>query len=89
MLKMRRLHRFPRELIDLIADYHDYRKYCLPRHKEIFNDVLNDIHSMSEIMPQYLSPIIAYECWGAGALIIPGSWDSFENTDNEDRHFRV
>ena len=55
----------PFELVYLIADYHDYEKYCKPQHKEKYQDVLSDIYSMGEIMP-FISPSIALQCWGNG-----------------------
>ena len=55
----------PFELVYLIADYHDYDKYCKPQHKEKYQDVIADIYSMGQIMP-FISPKIAYEFWGSG-----------------------
>lgn len=55
----------PVELVDIIADYHDYDKYCKPQHKEKYQDVISDIYSMGEIMP-FISPSIALQCWGNG-----------------------
>lgn len=55
----------PFELVDIIADYHDYDKYCKPQHKEKYQDVISDIYSMGEIMP-FISPSIALQCWGNG-----------------------
>ena len=53
----------PFELVNLIADYHDYDKYCKPQHKEKYQDVISDIYSMGEIMP-FIYPSIALQCWG-------------------------
>ena len=55
----------PFELVNIIADYHDYDKYCKPQHKEKYQDVISDIYSMGEIMP-FISPSIALQCWGNG-----------------------
>ena len=55
----------PIELVDLIADYHNYEKYCLPAHMILFRNVLNDILDMDEIMKP-ISANIAYQCWGNG-----------------------
>ena len=41
----------PIELVNLIADFHDYEKYCKPHHKELFSDVLNDFHNIFNIPP--------------------------------------
>jgi hypothetical protein len=57
----------PRELVDMIADYHDYEKYYKPEHKILLNNILDDIKNMSEIMPDTINPTIAWQCWGAGA----------------------
>jgi len=58
--------KLPFELIDIIADFHDYKKYCFKSHQEKFREVLGDIHSMSEIMST-IAPRLAYECWGKGS----------------------
>jgi hypothetical protein len=74
--------KLPFELINIIADLHDYRKYCFNDHKEKFREVLGDIHSMAEIMPK-IAPKIAYECWGKGAYRLQyllNNWD--EEDDN-------
>jgi len=55
----------PVEIVNLIADYHDYDKYCLPTHKTIYRNVLDDILCMSEIMTP-ISANLAYQCWGNG-----------------------
>jgi hypothetical protein len=55
----------PVEIVNLIADYHDYDKYCLPVHKTIYRNVLDDILCMSEIMTS-ISANLAYQCWGNG-----------------------
>lgn len=78
----------PEELVNEIADYHDYDKYCKPKHKLLLKNILDDIKDMSEIMPR-ISPIIAYQCWGIGAKNLP---DPFENEnmvglyDDEDEY---
>ena len=55
----------PVEIVNLIADYHDYDKYCLPAHKTIYRNVLDDILCMSEIMTP-ISANLAYQYWGNG-----------------------
>ncbi len=54
----------PPELVNLIADYHDYEKYCKPNHKKKWKVVLCDIISMGEIMKPTIIPRIARECFG-------------------------
>ena len=58
----------PIEIVDLIADYHDYTKYCRPKHKELFMNVLTDIIEIKKIFCHdgNLSPSITYQCWGRG-----------------------
>lgn len=58
----------PVELVDLIADYHDYTKYCKPKHKEKLINVLTDLIEMRKIFfgDDNLSPSITYQCWGKG-----------------------
>ena len=75
LLNMNFIPYLPEELVNEIADYHNYDKYCKPRHKILLKNILNDIKDMSEIMPR-ISPNLAYQCWGAGAKNLP---DSFEN----------
>ena len=36
----------PYEIVDEIADYHDYDKYCKPKHKTLFNKVMKNIVEM-------------------------------------------
>ncbi len=54
----------PFEIVDMIADYHDYDKYCKPEHKLKLRKILQDIKSMNNVMKP-ISPRIAKECWGA------------------------
>ena len=67
----------PVELVDLIADYHDYDKYCKPSHSEKLVFVLESIKKMSEVMNPIM-PNIAYMCWGNGW---PKDWGTLENHD--------
>jgi hypothetical protein len=60
----------PPEIIDIIADFHDYEKYFKPNHKEILLNVLNDIKEMDKFM-ETISANIAWQCWGAGGIHIP------------------
>ena len=75
----------PTELVNIIADFHDYEKYCKPVHKKKYQEVLNDIIKMSEIMTP-ISAKIAKECWGINShLIIPYDYMLYDNEllDNE------
>lgn len=82
--KFKKLY-LPYEIIEKIADYHDYIKYCKPKHVELFIHVLNDILDMAKVFynDNNLSPSIAYQCWGNGW---PHEWDldsddGFYNSD--------
>ena len=57
----------PCELVDIIADYLDYEKYCKPKHYKLLKRVINDIGDMAAIQSideKLLSCYIARECWG-------------------------
>jgi hypothetical protein len=78
----------PFELADMIADYHDYDKYCKPSHKVKYCEVMSDIISMSEIMP-YISPYIARECWGKSQDIIEAEYEHhWENLDDYNHYWQ-
>jgi hypothetical protein len=73
----------PPEIVDMIADYHDYDKYCKPTHIIKLKAVLNDIHDMASIAGYgNLSPNIALQCWGAGNILL--QHDFFWNPSDED-----
>ena len=57
----------PPEIVDLIADYQDYDKYCKPQHYKNLKGVINDIGDMASIMST-ISPNIAWQCWGPGSI---------------------
>ena len=83
--------KLPFELIDIIADFHDYKKYCFKSHQEKFRDVLDDIHSMSDIMPR-IAPRLAYECWGKGAYrleFLVNNWNEYMEDIEEDNYGMV
>ena len=69
--------RLPIEIVNEIADYHDYQKYCKPDHKIKFDNVMNDIISMNEIMKP-ISAKLAKECWGSNPnIFIEGNvWET-------------
>ena len=54
----------PYDIVNLIADYHDYEKYCKPLHHKKYKCVLDDIADMGSIMPNGISPYISIQCWG-------------------------
>ena len=65
----------PSEIVDLIADYHDYNKYCKPKHEELFNSVLIDIKTMGKIMP-YIIPNLVWHSWGPGAKYLENIYEN-------------
>ena len=73
----------PIEIVDLIADYHDYDKYCKPEHSRKLVTVLEIIKTMSEIMDPIM-PNIAYICWGNGKCKGLGSLWGYEVDINEE-----
>ena len=80
----------PTELVDMIADYHDYDKYCKPTHVDNLKGVINDIGDMASISGNgNLSPHIAWQCWGLGAHTLhdffwdPSDEDDYDNYWNE------
>lgn len=56
----------PSDIVNIIADYHDFEKYCKPQHYEKLKEVINDISDMANIMPT-IRPQIVWDCWGPGA----------------------
>ena len=53
----------PFEIVDIIADYHDYNKYCKPQHQKKLKNVNEDIISMDRVMKPIV-PRLVKECWG-------------------------
>ena len=70
----------PREIVNLIADYHDYEKYCKPIHAKNIQPVLKDIIDMGTIL-RPIWPSIAYQCWN------DRGWKQYE--ENRTRTRRV
>lgn len=70
----------PEELVNIIADYHDYHKHCKPKHKIQFNMVMNDIITISKVMNP-ISPKIVKGCWGFSSTITVYD-DNMWQTDN-------
>lgn len=85
----------PIEIINAIADFHDYQKYCKPKHSRTFQYVVADIVKMGTIM-DFISPKIAYNCWGPGSKYLYSlspsenfnpdeeTWSSDEEDSNDD-----
>lgn len=73
--------RLPFELVDIIADYHDYDKYCKPSHRKLLKHVLKDIKDMGEIMGR-IYPRIVWRCWGNQQL-----WEYDWNPEHEESIF--
>lgn len=72
----------PPELVDMIADYHDYDKYCKPAHIEKLKEVINDIGDMAAIMEidnYTIPPNLAWQCWGTGADEFHDFWDVLDD----------
>lgn len=67
------MNNIPVELVNMIADYHDYVKYYKPVHKVNYSEVMGDIISMGDIMPE-ISPTIARQCWGNNHAIIEAEY---------------
>ena len=74
----------PSEIVDLIADYHDYDKYCKPKHEELFKSVLDDIkkidYLLSPIYPSIYPSVIVGIGWG---WLGPGYNDVINDDDDE------
>ena len=71
----------PSEIVDIIADFHDYEKYSKPKHQTKYNPVLKDIITMGELMIPTIRPRIAKECWGSNPTMIynpqENVWETF------------
>jgi hypothetical protein len=79
-IRKKNVNMLPYELVDLIADYHDYDKYCKPEHMQKYNSVLENIIDMGNIM-HTISPNIALQCWGSKAHLLGPT--SYEFTQEE------
>ena len=71
----------PKEVVDIIADFHDYEKYFKPKHKKLFQPVVEDIIKMGTIM-NFISPTIAYSCWGLGSKYLDDHYNFWPDEDN-------
>ena len=50
VFEAKNLDRLPFELVDLIADYHDYDKYCKPGHKIL----LKNVHTEGQMVLEFI-----------------------------------
>ena len=73
----------PSEIVDLIADYHDYDKFCKPKHQISFKSVLDDIKKIDKIMhPIYPSIVWGWLGPGYNDVIDDDDDDEFYDTDD-------
>ncbi len=73
MLSTDKMYKIPYEIVDIIIDFVDYKKY---EHNPLFVNVLSDINYIGSLYNSYnsynsnndfnIEPRIAYLCWGAG-----------------------
>ena len=84
MINKKLLSLLPLEIVDEIADYHDYEKYCKPKHQENLKDVLKNIFDMNEIMSR-ITPTLAWQCWGAGTKFFI-EWNLEDNIIYDDEN---
>ena len=66
MLSTALMYKIPYEIVDIIIDFVDYKKY---EHKPLFVNVLSDINDIGTLYNNNdfnIEPRIAYLCWGAG-----------------------
>ena len=79
-LNYKNIPHLPDELVNMIADYLDYEKYCKPKHYEQLKGVINDIGDMSSIQcidEKLLSCYIARECWGVNSHMLNSLRNSY------------
>lgn len=77
----------PFELVDLIADFHDYEKYCKPKHKELFSNVLNDFDNIFNIfVGNNIMPNIVYICWGNGWINYNNNVHNYIESQNQNEN---
>ena len=56
----------PPELVNIIADYHDYNKYCKPKHEKLFRVVVGDINLLGNLLKP-IKPYTVWNSWGPPA----------------------
>ena len=78
----------PTEVVDMIADYHDYEKYCKPEHAKKLKEVINNIGDLAALMnteDNNICPNIAWQCWGPGAKYL--YWNSEVDDDDYEEYW--
>ena len=65
------MNKIPFELVDIIIDYINYKKY----HSRSFQKILVDINDIGSIFSKEnnIPPNLVYKCWGNG-------WDEYYNS---------
>jgi len=67
MISTDKTYKIPYEIVDIIIDFVDYKKY---EHKPLFVNVLSDINDIGTLYNNNndfnIEPRIAYLCWGTG-----------------------
>ena len=67
MISTDNTYKIPYEIVDIIIDFIDYKKY---EHNPLFKYVLADINDIGTLYNNNddfnIEPRIAYLCWGAG-----------------------
>ena len=63
------LSKIPLELVDIIIDFVNYKKY---EHTPLLKNVLIDINEVGSLFDtnENIQPYIAYMCWGEGIRYI-------------------
>lgn len=89
MFTQQLLNSLPSELVDIIADYHDYEKYCKPQHQEKLKNINKDIIEMSHLMKP-IHPNLARQCWGPLAhLLSEIDWNVEEEEEINDNDYDI
>jgi hypothetical protein len=76
------LNILPEVLVDEIADYHNYDKYCKSDHKLSYKSLIDDIISMSNIMSP-MSAKLAKMCWGSNTIFDINTIDNVFDQENQ------
>ena len=89
MFTTQQLNSLPAVIVDLIADYHDYEKYCKPQHQENLKNINDDIIDMSHLMKP-IHPNLARQCWGPQAHLLPDiDWNVEEEEEIHDNDYDI
>jgi hypothetical protein len=71
----------PTEIVDIIADFHDYDKYCKPIHKKDYELVMIDIEDINNTF-RNMKPSVVKKFWG-------NSWDNLMEDSEEDLYDEI